>query len=298
MGSKHRWIAIALVIAGAASYGLLSTAIKLAYADGWQEVQITASQVAMGALVLWIMVGLRSKAWSNPLRGPWIQLSLIGIFGLALTTKFFNIALAYMNVSLAMILLFQFTWMTVMMDSILLRKWPNRYQMMAVGLITIGTLLGVGVDLQDLGQFEIRGITFGLLAAFTYSLFITMTGRIQTTMDPVLKSAVMITAALPLLLLLYPPQLDVLSSTGGTIYALLGWGLLLGVLGQVIPTITFNIGVPKIGSSLAATIGSLELPVAVITAMIILNEQVVGLQWVGMALILTGVVISEKKAGG
>ncbi len=295
--AKLRWIGIASVIIGAASYGLLSTIIKLAYNDGWQEVQITASQVSMGALVLWVIVSLRPAAWSNPFRGPWIQLSLIGIFGLVLTTKFFNSSLSYLNVSLSMILLFQFTWMTVMLDAILLRKWPNRYQLIAIAVIMAGTVLGVGLDVEAIGQFELKGFILGLLSAVTYSLFITMTGRIRAAMDPVLKSAVMITAALPFLFIFYPPQLDIMSAPGGTLYMLLGWGLLLGLLGQVIPTITFNIGIPKIGSPLAASIGSLELPVAIVSAMVILNERVSALQWVGMALILAGVVISEKKVG-
>ena len=48
---------------------------------------------------------------------------------------------------------------------------------------------------------------------------------------------------------------------------------------------SFNIGIPRIGSTLAAMLGSVELPVAVIAAYLLIGEPVDGLQWVGMGLI-------------
>ena len=40
---------------------------------------------------------------------------------------------------------------------------------------------------------------------------------------------------------------------------LAGWGLLLGFLGTAFPFFCFNYGIPKIGSGLAALLGSMEL---------------------------------------
>ncbi|MNI40701.1 EamA-like transporter family protein [compost metagenome] len=68
------------------------------------------------------------------------------------------------------------------------------------------------------------------------------------------------------------------------------------MLGQVIPTVAFNIGIPRIGSSVAAMLGSIELPAAVIAAFFLLGEAVVWIQWLGMGCILVGIVISEKKS--
>ena len=86
-------------------------------------------------------------------------------------------------------------------------------------------------------------------------MFIWWTGRLQGDQDPVIRSAVMLTAGFLLVVLLYGSK-AVSSGSEGT---LIGWGLLLGVLGQVIPTVLFNIGVPRIGAGAwAALLGSLE----------------------------------------
>ena len=107
-----------------------------------------------------------------------------------------------------------------------------------------------------------------------------------------MNSAIMLTATIPVMYVLYPPTVFVQENGS----ELLLWGLLLGFLGQVVPTIAFNIGIPRIGSTLAAMLGSVELPVAIVAAYLIIAEPVNGLQWVGMGLILVGILISENKS--
>ena len=122
----------------------------------------------------------------------------------------------------------------------------------------------------------------GLLSALTYSIFLFFTGQVVSTLPPLMNSAIMLTAAMPVIYILYPPTVFV--DENGSMLML--WGLLLGFLGQVVPTVTFNIGIPRIGSALAAMLGSVELPVAVLLLICLLESRLAGLQWVGMALIL------------
>ena len=261
-----RTVAVLMLLIGAVSYGLLSTFIKLAY-DQWSLAEVTSSQVLLGTIMLWIIVLIRPQQWTNPFKGPWIQLSLIGVFGLFLTTMFFNVSLSYMDASISIVLLFQFTWITILFDSVAKRTWPTLWQLFCVGLILIGTFCAVNVFEVNYDTLSPLGVMLGLASAVTYASFIFFTGRVQTTMDPVMRSAVMWTAAIPVVFMVWPPMTF---DTSG-IYELVGWGILLGLLGQVIPTITFNIGIPKVGSSMAALIGSSELPAAVVVAYLILD---------------------------
>ncbi|WP_246079680.1 EamA family transporter [Paenibacillus piri] len=286
-----RWLAVLLVLIGASSYGLLSPVIKTAYNAGWSGMQITSSQMSMGALVLWVLVIGQRKAWSNPFKGPWIQLSLIGILGLAMCTVLYNMALSELDATVAIVLLFQFTWMTIAMEAIITRTWPRRNQWLAVAIIMLGTLLSVEVFQADWSRFTVKGLWLGLGSAAAYSFFLYMTGRILTPMHPLMKSAVMLTSALPLLYLTYPPVAFVQPGAGSLIL----WGLLIGTLGQVIPSITFMIGIPRIGSSLAAMLGAMELPVGIVASLFILGETVHIGQWFGMLLILAGMFLAEKK---
>ncbi|WP_248928971.1 EamA family transporter [Paenibacillus hamazuiensis] len=287
-----RWLAILLVIIGSSSYGLLSAIVKIVYTtEGWSDAQVTPAQITMGGVILWLILLCQPKAWSNPFKGPWIQLALVGIFGLALCTVFYNKSLSELDASVSIVLLFQFTWMTIAMEAIHSRKWPKPNQWIAVGMIMVGTAMSVNVMSADWGRFTAGGVLFGLLAALAYSLFLFFTGKIKTDMHPFMKSAVMVTASLPVLYLLYPPSAPVAGGWGSWLL----WGAALGMLGQAIPTIAFNIGIPRIGSSLAAMLGSMELPAAVLAAFFLLGETVHGVQWFGMLFILAGISISERK---
>jgi drug/metabolite transporter (DMT)-like permease len=286
-----RWIAIILVIVGASSYGLLSSFVKMAYDAGFGEDDISVAQITVGTLLVWILVAFNKRSWVNPFRGPWIKLVCIGIFGSALTTIFYNITLTRLNASLSIVLLFQFTWMTIALDCLVRRRLPRRNELFAILVIMMGTLLAVNLFGTDWSQLNGVGILFGLLSGFTYSLFLFLTGQVKSDMPPLMKSAVMLTGTVPMIYLIYPPNVLV----QGDFTHLLTWGLLLGLLGQVVPIVAFNIGIPRIGSTLAATLGSVELPVAVIAAFLLIGEPVLLVQWIGMLLILIGILLSEKK---
>ncbi|SEC17311.1 DMT family transporter [Paenibacillus sp. GP183] len=287
-----RWIAVVLVIIGASSYGILSSFIKIAFASGFKDGQITVAQITAGALMLWILVAFNKKSWVNPFRGPWIQLACIGIFGLSLTTIFYNSSLTHLDASLSIVLLFQFTWMTIAMDCIARKRLPRPNETLAIIVIMIGTLLDVNIFGANWSQLSGKGILFGLLSGLTYSLFLFMTGQVKSDLPPLMKSAVMITAAIPMIYLVYPPNIFL----DGNTLQLLGWGLMLGFFGQVVPTIAFNVGIPRIGSTLAAMLGSIELPVAIVAAFLLLGEPVLLVQWLGMILILAGILLSEKRS--
>jgi drug/metabolite transporter (DMT)-like permease len=289
--NKTRWIAMVLILLGAASYGLLSPLIKLAYDAGWNEGEISASQMTMGMVITWVLVLMSRNSWSNPFNGPWIRLSIVGIIGLGMTTILYNTTLAELDASLAIVLLFQFTWMTVVLDSIVNKRWPSRVQMLAVLIVVAGTLFAVNIFAADWSQISVKGIIFGLASGFSYSLFLFLTGRIQHPMDSLMKSAIMLTAAIIPIYLIYPPHPNLVNGVGSLIL----WGLLLGVLGQVIPTLFFNIGIPRVGSSVAALLGSMELPVGLLGALFIVGESVLTVQWLGMLLILIGIGVSELR---
>lgn len=289
--NRYRWLSIILILIGACSYGLLSPFIKIAYDSGFTERQITPAQVTVGTAIMWLLALAVPSARQNPFRGPWGKLSIIGIIGLAGTTILYNAALSRLHASFAIVLLFQFTWITILMECISRKSRPTLNQIAAIAAVLSGTVLAVNILGTDLGRWNGTGVVLGLLSAFTYSLFLFLTGKVETNQHPIMKSAVMLTAGLLAIYAVYPPTFV----TEPGYKELLGWGLLLGMLGQVVPTICFLIGIPRIGSGLAAILGSMELPAGLIGSFFILREKVGSGQWIGMALILGGIVVSEIK---
>ncbi|WP_281884124.1 DMT family transporter [Paenibacillus sp. YYML68] len=291
---RGRTAAFLLVLGGAASFGLMSTVVKLAYGTGLSGTQVTTSQLTFGALLMWLLIAFVPAARSKPWKGPWLRLCAIGVFGLALSTVLYNEALSVMDASMAIVVLFQFTWITVVMEAIASRTWPKPNRLIAVAVILVGTWLSVNGPSADWSSFSMYGLLCGLGAAVTYALFLFGTGTLKTTMHPFMQAAVMLTSALPFLYILFPPS--GLLQTGSSFVQLVVWGIALGLLGQVIPTAAYMTGIPKLGSSLAATLASMELPVAIISAYFLLQETVQGVQWFGMLAILAGIAIAERGA--
>ena len=105
------------------------------------------------------------------------------------------------------------------------------------------------------------------------------------------KSALMLTGACLIVFMVFPPTFLL---NGVLISGLWKWGLILALLGTVIPPLFFAIGTPRIGVTMSSIISAVELPVAVGMSFFVLLEEVSVLQWVGVALIVGAIVISKK----
>ena len=69
------------------------------------------------------------------------------------------------------------------------------------------------------------------------------------------------------------------------------WGIVIALFGTIIPPLLMNAGFPHTGLGLGSIISSVELPVSVMMAFFILNEEVILSQWAGIVLILIAIVI-------
>ncbi|KEO81548.1 hypothetical protein EL26_20335 [Tumebacillus flagellatus] len=284
-------IAILLVLLGGASYGLISPAVKMAYDAGFSPADVTSSQygAAMSILVLIALFQLRR------LRGmTGRDLGLLVFLGVLSTgtSVFYYLSLSYLPASLAIVLLFQFTWVVMVIDYLITRNKPTPIKWTALVLIFIGTLLAVDLFHTQWMGVSVLGIVLGLLSSVTYSAFLYFTSYVRPGSSPFVNSAVISIASTLTVFLIFPPKFLWNGSLGEGLWV---WALIIGGLGQVIPPLFFNVGIPRIGGPLAAVLGAVELPVAVVSAFWLLHEEVFGAQWAGILLILAGIVVTELR---
>ena len=291
------------VLLGAMSYGILSTIVVKAYGDGYVLGEVVGSQLLTGFLLSWGLAffmhrrSRRGEASANSSaaavrRLTWKQRFMLMAAGIptAVTGLLYYQSLRYIPNSLAIILLFQFTWMGVLMHAISKRKRPDVIMLLSLAVLFGGTLLAAGIMEQGVSRFNILGIALGLLAAVSYTLFILFSGKMVPSVHPAYRTSWMITGGLILVCILFPPTYLVNGLLWGD---LLLYGLLLGLFGAFIPPVLFAIGVPHIGEGMAGILGASELPVAVLLSSIVLHEQVSFLQWAGVGLVLIGVALPE-----
>ncbi|MDI3257033.1 MAG: DMT family transporter [Kyrpidia sp.] len=297
--NKVRWRptrlqALWMIGLGASSYGLISPVLKSAFAYGYSMEGVTAAQYIV-ALLFWATAAITARSGVRPdSRDRWRLLAL-GLFGSGGTTVLYYRSLVYLPASLAIVLLFQFTWIAILMETFLEKKRLTARRLQALVMILLGTGLAVGL-LQDQwqGGISLGGVALALGAAVTYSVLLYGTGKIAVNTSPIHRSLfISLGAGLPILLSTPPAAYVGAPSIAG----LYGWGALVALLAQVVPPLLFAVAIPAVGGGAAAVLGSMELPVAVVAAALILKEPVGWDRWLGVALILLGVVWSERMSG-
>ncbi|WP_276496423.1 EamA family transporter [Pontibacter litorisediminis] len=283
---------VALVFLGACSFGVLSTFVKLAYKEGFNLGEVTGTQVFFGLIILWTIVLLRtllsSKSNGTSFREA-LKLVAMGT-STGLVSIFYYKCVQTVPASIAILLLMQFTWMSLLLESIIKRKLPSPFQLAMVALILTGTALAGRLISESIPTFDVAGIVYGLLAALCYTFFLMINGSVGNALHPTTKSALLLTGAAVLVLSIFPPAFLV---NGALFNGLLKWGVVLALFGTVIPPLFYAYGIPKTGLGLSAILSAAELPVAVLMSSLVLQEEVWAVQWLGVALILLAIVLSN-----
>lgn len=275
------------VFLGACSFGILSTIVKVAYSKGFMFQEVMIGQIAAGWLIMLVLKLLFGRMKVS--LKQFIKLAGVGACT-SLTGVFYYLSLQSIPASIAVVLLFQFTWMGVVIEALVQRKKPARATVVSIAILFLGTVLAGGILGADHLQLNLKGTLLGLAAAFTMALFVFFSGRVETQMPSVTRSFYISCGGMILLTLLFTPKVWLEVSPAGGLWF---YGLVLGVFGVVLPVLLFALGAPKISTGLATILGAGELPVAVVASVIILQEKVMPLQWFGVVIILLGIAYPQ-----
>ncbi|WP_205514542.1 EamA family transporter [Longitalea arenae] len=281
---------ILMVFTGACSYGILSTLAKLSYKEGFNAAQISFVQAVLGALVLWSLVLLMKKnSYTNKQATisckTWLLLFCTGAL-IGLTTFLYYLSVNYIPASVAIILLMQFTWMTVLLDWFLLKNRPGIRLFLALAFVFIGTFMATGgIDLAK--DLSFKGIVIAAASAALYAVYIVANSKTGKQTVPLTRSAIMVTGAAAAIFIVNCHHLST-----GIPYNLsfFKWTGMLALFGTIIPPLLFAVGIPKIGASVSSVLMVAEMPVAIICAAIVLQEPIHCIQWAGIIIMLCAIV--------
>lgn len=276
-----------MVFAGACSFGILSTFVKLAYKKGYTAASIAASQAFTGMVVLGILLWLfRKKQPGNGAfrlkRRHWAPLIFTGM-AIGLTTFVYYVSVQYIPASLAIVLLMQFSWMGLVLDWIFFRKQPGWPQLVATIVILVSTLLAAGIFQTPSTALSLKGILYSLASAGLYAMYVVANSRTSNTLHPIAKSAVIMLGSTIAIVVV---NVHAFIRNSHIDAGLIPWALFLSLFGTIIPPVLFAKGIPKIGVGVSAIIMTAELPVAVICSHLLLQEPVSALQWTGVLMML------------
>lgn len=301
---------------GASVYGMLATFVKMSYHEGYTTSEVTTSQFVLGLIGLLILNFIQTITSKSKLSSPSrkeIKMLMLAGTSLGCTSLFYYIAVQYINVSIAIVLLMQSVWFSVVVESFLTRKFPNARKVIATIIVLLGTVLATNLINVDI-ELDWHGVFWGLMAASSYTLTMFTSNTLATHLPVLRKSMIMLAGgSIVILAFLFFAQIGPLYFDGlKSVYLnftentehihafdysiFWTYGFVLAVFGTIIPPILFNMGFPNTGLGLGSIISSLELPVSVTMAYVLLGEKVILVQWAGIALILFAIVLMNLPA--
>ncbi|MEC5425271.1 DMT family transporter [Virgibacillus sp. C22-A2] len=284
------WFYPLLVIIAASSYGVVSTIVKLAMQSGFTASEAITSQFFMGFLLA-LSIFLLSNGAKLNMNGIKILITSGVLTGL--TNIFYGRSLVYLPASLAVVLLFQFTWIGMLISCIAKRRLPSRIEFISLVVLFAGTIPAAGLLDVDLTQIAIQGWLWGLAAAVVFSLFIFVNGKQIKHMTTSNRLLLISFFAFITTAIFQSPEII----WNGTLFnqGLWVYGVALGLFGMIIPVFLYTIAVPKVGSGMSSILSAFELPIAVSVSVLLLNEAVTPVQIIGILVIIIGIGLPTTR---
>jgi drug/metabolite transporter (DMT)-like permease len=278
---------------GASSYGMLATFVKMAYHEGFTTAEVTLSQFILGFVILFVLSVFSKKEMTlepKPSRLKSNMQLLIAGSSMGLTSISYYMAVQYIPVSIGIVLLMQTVWMGVIVEMILHKKMPGGRKIVAVLIVLFGTLLGTNVFEQSF-TINWAGFGWGILSALSFTATMYSSNSIALHLPPLKRSLYMVLGGLILIALVFHSSLN----REFSYQIFFRWGIVLSLFGTVIPPLLFTRGMPLAGMGPGAIVASVELPVSVLVAHLLLKEPVSFIQWAGVILILFAVVLMNLR---
>lgn len=296
---RQQLIAAALVFSGALCFSAKAVFVKLAYQFGVDSISLLALRMVFSLplflILAWWSLRKKQSAYTAPTRREWIYIALLGVMGYYLASMLDFLGLQYIGASLERLILFVYPTMVLLISAVLFKQAIHQDQYIALVLTYVGVALAFigGIkfnDRQDL--FLGSGLIF--LSAFVYACYLIGSGRLLPKVGTLrFTSYAMISASVGVLIhhgLLYQWRLFHFAPE---VYQL---SIVMAVLSTVLPAFMISEGIRLIGAGNAAIIGSVGPISTIVLAYIFLGERLGLWQWVGAALVITGVLwISLRK---
>ena len=289
MTSKSKLQGVLLIALGASSYGMLATFVKIAYSEGFTTPEVTVAQFIYGIIGIVLVNTIqkfKSKNQANTASAKTIIQLMVAGTSLGMTSVFYYLAVKYIPVSIAIVLLMQTVWMGVLFEMLLEKKIPSTQKIISVFVVLVGTALATNIIENKLGT-DWRGILLGLLSAASFTTTMFTANRVGINVSSAQRSLFMLLGGAVIVF-----GFAFATQTGDFNFEIFAkWGIVLALFGTIIPPLLFNLGFPLTGIGLGSIVSALELPVSVLMAYFLLNENINTWQWIGIVLIILAIVI-------
>jgi drug/metabolite transporter (DMT)-like permease len=178
---------------------------------------------------------------------------------------------------------------------VLLRERPTRPVLVAVPVVLTGVVLISGVLGEGAyGDDPTLGAVFGILTAIAYAGFLLVLRAGSN--DARRSSGALFHATLASAIVVVPAGLLLGELDFGTSWEAAGWLLVLALTSQVLGWLLITAALPQVPASLSSVVLTLQPVMAVVLAMLLVDEDPSGVQLLGILVVVGGIVLATAGA--
>lgn len=283
----------ALVFAAAVFWGTSATLARFVFRDH----HVPALSVVELRLLIAVALLGPWLAWRKPealrvRRSDWGYFLILGLFGVAAVQGTYYYSIATLGVGLAILL--QYVAPAVIVGYEALRGARVRPAMIvAVVAALAGTALLVGGVDHGAQAIPARGWLVGAASAISFAFYVLFSKRGLARYPP--ETVLFYTFLIAAVFWGFVTPLPRIVAAGydGTVWAMF---VALGLFSTLVPFVCFYAGLRRLPASQAAIVATLEPPIAVLSAALVLGEGLRAMQWLGAALVLGAALLASNEA--
>ena len=288
--SRNAGKGVALVAISGICWGFHGVMIKYAIGLGASFMQVLLVEVLF-AFVFFAFFGSRFFKENRP-QGfvQWFRLILIGLATIGVGYFLF---LSYSLGPVAIPATLMFLYLPIVYGFSIFTK--NQRLSMIKSFAILSVLLGAILTTQIFSTFHQSSALASVIAAscasMCYALVFILTPSVGAYTSAEFRSFTVSGIGLIGCILIIQSVPSLWYDLGENAAEFYIFAVLLGVVGQVLPVISLMKGLPLTGSSLGGVVASIELPIAVLSALVLLGEALTVVKIFGVLLVLLGIVI-------
>lgn len=296
--TPERGKGIGLVLVSGTCWGFHGILIKYALSLGASFMQVFFAEALFAACFFGLFhkrffAGVRPSGWSE-----WGRLLMIGLATVGVGSLLF-LSFSLGPVAIAATLMFLYVPVVYLFSVLTGHQAFHAVKLLAIAMILGGAVLTTQL-LSSFGQPGVLGAVLAAMGASScYAVVFILTPTVGRYTNLYFRSFVVSGVGLLGCCVILVSVPDLWFTLTGAWWQVALLALVLGTVGQVLPVFTLMKGLPLTGGSLGGVIASVELPIAVFSAAILLNESLTTLKVIGVVLVLSGIIIynlSDRRA--
>lgn len=283
----------AFVMLAALCWGLSGGIGGMLMADGWDPFVVSFYRGAIGLLFVLGWLALRPHGSGLGNRRLWFWSAIAGL-GVAGNFSFYFLSIAEGSVAVAATLMYCAPVFVYLVSFAFKLESPTPIKWAAIAVVMLGIVLLTQIYDIGTGGVTAIGVGAGLFAGLSYAVFIFGFKYAAPHGSP--QAILVIAFAILAAILIWPGERDqtlaVLSTPDWPLF------VTLGLLGAGVSFVLYIIGLNHTAPAVASIVAMVEPVTAALFGVVVLNENLAGLQIFGMGLILATVTALSIHSKG